>query len=689
MISPGVRGNPYPPYWTSGTGSNIHFDPATWPADADWTPYTHGGYDDEDPRTLDPSNGGTRPQNYVNVSSGCTDQSLPSIYYYYDTTTQTIFFRWRVEQIANTYGMGPNPGSFSSGDPWNSALWTVFFDIDGDGFREFAVHLDGSTGSPGEEIDRVMGIYANTPSMSIDYIGDADIHLLAHNPTAFVDGDEPAGGASDYILNFQNSGTPVAGWPSGSAETVWDYGTTRSVKILDSPYNEYFVDYQIPLGLLDASAVGGPTMTETTPFAMFFATANSLNNPVQKDAVVIGTEAFLSDPSREMPFGDYITLKDGTLEQPIITVDAMSGCGPAILASHVVKDSLYVASKESVLPTITKVDYYYYFDVNGDGRPNDIWDGSDVKWTFATSATRDDVSRWSGSWVTPPGLPMGQYLIGVRAEDNITKNIDGNTHVTWSFFSAAEIAGGPPTAWPDPGRSEDVWPAPANTEYFANPEPDPGVAYSTFLNNCGYYPEIVKSVVGSPQTTIGGTIDFTLEITNPAENPDDLILNSITDVLPPYFSFDGTSSVTTSPAGLTFSSAPSNGDGGTITWVLTTPETIVPGGTVSPTFTANAPTGLDQTGTYTNNARANADYFGDFFSDPVQVGVGSPRLTISKTWSLTNDVDTDGVVDPGDELTYTITYSNDSPVNVTSVYRIESHGQYGIHRFQRNPGNQR
>ena len=32
----------------------------------------------------DPSNGGTTPQNYVNVSSGCPDQSLPSIYYYYD-----------------------------------------------------------------------------------------------------------------------------------------------------------------------------------------------------------------------------------------------------------------------------------------------------------------------------------------------------------------------------------------------------------------------------------------------------------------------------------------------------------------------------------------------------------------------------------------------------------------------------
>ncbi|MEE4358869.1 MAG: hypothetical protein V2I97_20540, partial [Desulfococcaceae bacterium] len=253
--------DPFPP--TTGNGAR-HYAPAMWPGanpwdvsdTSGWIPTSHNGNTDNDPRDGDDSNGGTRPRNYVNVSSGCTDKSLPSIYWAYDSGTQTIFFRWRVMQIANTYATGPSPGSYSSGDPWGAALWTVFFDIDGDGFREFAVHLDGSGGSPSTPIDMVAGIYSNTRSQSIDYENDPNIHLVAHNPTAFVASDD---GSDNTILNYHSSLSPDTSWPNGSNETVWDYGTTRSVEIIDTPKCvEYFVDYQIPLGLLDASAVGGP-----------------------------------------------------------------------------------------------------------------------------------------------------------------------------------------------------------------------------------------------------------------------------------------------------------------------------------------------------------------------------------------------------------------------------------------------
>lgn len=70
-----------------------------------------------DPRDADGSNGGTAPQNYVNVSSSCIDRTLPSVYWSFDQTNEILFFRWRVEQIANTYGTGPNAGSYSSSDP--------------------------------------------------------------------------------------------------------------------------------------------------------------------------------------------------------------------------------------------------------------------------------------------------------------------------------------------------------------------------------------------------------------------------------------------------------------------------------------------------------------------------------------------------------------------------------------------
>src|ERR1035437_10792964 len=100
--------DPYPPRWT-GTNpdpaNGLHFKVAPWPSDASFEaiPFTQNGNPVDDPRTQDPSNGGTRPQNFANISSGCTDQSRPSTSWYFDPANGgTIFFRWRVEQIANT-----------------------------------------------------------------------------------------------------------------------------------------------------------------------------------------------------------------------------------------------------------------------------------------------------------------------------------------------------------------------------------------------------------------------------------------------------------------------------------------------------------------------------------------------------------------------------------------------------------
>ncbi|MCP4663893.1 MAG: hypothetical protein GY856_51570, partial [bacterium] len=126
-------------------------------------------------------------------------------------------------------------------------------------------------------MDQISFIYSDTPSHSIDCVSDPDICLLGHNPTAFTDG--PGDSNTGRILNFQNSVTPINSWPLGSAESLWDYGTTRA-RLLDHGgiCDEYFVDYQIPIAALDATAspCAGPAMTTDTPFRVFFATANSL-----------------------------------------------------------------------------------------------------------------------------------------------------------------------------------------------------------------------------------------------------------------------------------------------------------------------------------------------------------------------------------------------------------------------------
>ena len=151
-----------------GTGAARHYAPVAWPAENGWTAYTMQGANQKDAKTLDPSNGGTSPQNYVNVTSGCTDLNEPSIYYAYDAVNQVVFFRWRVQQQANTYATGPSAGSFASTDPWRSALWTVLIDVTGDGYRDFAVQLDGSIGSPSTPIDLLTSYYSTTLSQAID-----------------------------------------------------------------------------------------------------------------------------------------------------------------------------------------------------------------------------------------------------------------------------------------------------------------------------------------------------------------------------------------------------------------------------------------------------------------------------------------------------------------------------------------
>lgn len=120
------------PYWDNGAGAS--YQPVAWPTEpsdplqcgdscGDWIPYTRFGNTINDPRTKDPSNGGTSPQNYVNIASSCTDTASPSVYYALhrgaanDGSDDVILFRWRVEQIANTYATGPNAGAFGSSHP--------------------------------------------------------------------------------------------------------------------------------------------------------------------------------------------------------------------------------------------------------------------------------------------------------------------------------------------------------------------------------------------------------------------------------------------------------------------------------------------------------------------------------------------------------------------------------------------
>lgn len=602
----------FPPFWDNSTGA-VHYQPVAWPTDAQWMSYTHQQVPIRDKRTADPSNGGRAPQNYVNVSSACTDQSLPSVSWFYDQgiiamlPNPTLFFRWRVEQIPNTYATGPSPGAYSSVDPWKSAQWTVLLDTDGDGYREFAVHVDGASGTPSAPIDMMKTIYSNTPSQSID-ITNPDIHLIAHNPTAFIEQ------TSSRILNFRNSRNPSTSWPNGSAETTWDYGTTRSTNIstVAPACEEYYIDYQIPVAMLDATAYGGPKITPDTPFCMAFVTANSNTNPLQKDVVFDGNLTL--EENNCVPCGDLVTLNSSApIVQPVVDQVTASGCNTTTLTARV-RDAIAPGCTD----TLTSVDFYYYYDRNGNGIDDD---GS--SWTLIgpASVTAGKPNEWIRSGWNTTTLRNGQYLIGVRAQDD-----QGN--ITWSYVDPVTVS--PPN--------------------FGNPSPEPGIVYDKFINSCGRFASMTKTV-NPASTTVGLPVQFTITINNQTGSP--LTVTSVTDQLPPGFTYVSTNGGTLAPPAPVVTPNPR---GDILTWTLA-PAIIASGGTGTLLFTANV---SSVTGTYSNVASAVTVQEGTLKSNPVNIGVGSPRLTISKTASTYN-------AQPNDAVTYTITYANDSPVNTTGV----------------------
>ncbi|MBI2952671.1 MAG: DUF11 domain-containing protein [Chloroflexi bacterium] len=569
--APTAFADPYPPYWDGGLGTAIHYAPVAWPSDGQWLAYTRGGDPIYDPRTQDPSNGGTRPQNYVNVSSGCPDQSLPSVYYAYNSQAQMIFFRFRIEQVAVTYGNGPQAATYSNSDPWNAGTWSVLIDTDGDGYRNFVLMLDGQTGTPSQPVDRLVSIYSPTSNNYVGPLTDPNIHELEHNPTGFVDQ------ASGKILNFHNSLSPDTNWPYGAAETVWDYGTTRFQNISTASCTEFIVDYQIPLDMLDASGVGGPVVTADTPISMIFATANSNTNPLQKDAVSQGD--YIANPEAPAPFGDVITLGGGGVaEGPVVTSLSASGCGPVSLSGNVL--DAVTMSGGLAQTVVTSANFYYYFDADADGLADD-----GTSWTLAATGatTNSPVGYWTASWNSST-LAKGQYLIGLTATNSYGQTVN---------------------SWSD------------------NPTPEPGLKTVIVNNNCGTNPPNIAKTVTPSYVAASGTVTYTVVISNPTASA--VTVSAVTDTLPTGFSF-GTASGTLLPA----TTSPTLGQTGEIVWTFSPAVSIGATSSKNLIFTATA---SDTAGSYQNDVSAATSY-GVLDTDlTAQVDVGAPYLDISKSVS--------------------------------------------------------
>lgn len=669
-----MLGHPFPGTWQGGLGPSVHFQPVQWPAGpatpaqcdgtcGDWKPYTRFSRGLTDPRVQDPSNGGTAPQNYVNVSSSCSDKAKPSIYYYLhkavNPADDVVMFRWRVEQAAHNYATGSNPGNYSATNPWSSAQWTVLFNIDGSGYRSLAAHLNGSSGSPAEPIDMLAGIWSNTTDQTIDYT-QPNVHLLSHNPTAFV-------GPTGKLMNFHGTLSPDETWANGAAETVWDYGTTRATLVTNSPCTEYFIDYQIPVAMLDASGVGGPALTRDTPISMLFCTANSLSNPFQKDCAL--NKTWNATSTAPAPFGDYLSFnKDEPYQQPIISsvsATAPTSCPGSYTLTTKIQDALAVQNGV-VVNTLKSVQFYYWYDRNGDGAATAADTGS--AWTRITptaSLVANTLNTFTASW-NATTLPKGKYLIGVQAVDDATILDDGMTsngidNRTFSYLSgdteneiyvAGIWATGQQAIFPSHSPSQ----SPVGTEnWYGNPSVT-GMQVAlvgTAINACGVAPTI--SLGATPSTVaVGGAVGLTLTVTNPGSNSSAITVSSVGTTLPTGFTY--TNSTSSGTNGLPSTDPTVSGQ--QLTWTLGAPITLNPGASAALSFSSTA---ASSAGSYSATAVSTTS-FGDLVSTPASVVVDSARVSLSMTPSA-NSIAANGST----ALVYTLRYSNDSGVAVTSA----------------------
>ncbi len=177
----------------------------------------------------------------------------------YDANFQDDFILFRLRLNGNP---GTNGGLTSN-------HWNILLDIDGDGYKEFYVDIDG-THAGGNSPDQVKIFYENLNS-----------NKLSNSTTALRN-----------VYRACNTTTA-----SGNCAT----SHTRVINIGDGT-GEYYLDVQVPLiGFVNASGV--QQMCPNTPFNLFFSTSASNTNPLQKDFSMPCPGA-TQTPEQPCDFGD-------------------------------------------------------------------------------------------------------------------------------------------------------------------------------------------------------------------------------------------------------------------------------------------------------------------------------------------------------------------------------------------------
>jgi uncharacterized repeat protein (TIGR01451 family) len=274
------------------------------------------------------------------------------------------------------------------------------------------------------------------------------------------------------------------------------------------------------------------------------------------------------------------------------------------LITHIADAHKVITDTNEVTSTVKTVKFEYWYDANANGEADDA--GS--AWTFATNAanTGDNIAEWTATWDNA-GLLKGHYLIRIVAQDD-----------------------------------QD------NVRYSTDPANLGGVI-TLNSNTCGINPPNIQKSADPTSLTVGEGVTFTISLSNTLAVGYDV--SSITDILPSGFTYQATVGGSLAP-----DTSPTPGASGQIVWTFA-PETINAGSTETLVYTATA---TSVPGTYANQAQAATTSILNPGTGSAVVDVGEPALSLSKSG-------TPLAVEPGDTLTYTLTYGNDSTVDVTNV----------------------
>lgn len=175
-----------------------------------------------------------------------------------------IMFRMRVE------------GDPSTGDAFDSKHWNVLFDVDGDGYKEYWVDLDGAFQS-GPKKDRLQILYDDANRQDIT---DPDASRVEAFTAYHTEDNDASCPASSPGLSH-----------------------TRTYAVGDGT-GDYFIEMQIPMTAFN-DLNGNQVLYPDSPVAFVFSTGASNKDPLQKDFMQDLDFLTLADP---ITFGDVVIL---------------------------------------------------------------------------------------------------------------------------------------------------------------------------------------------------------------------------------------------------------------------------------------------------------------------------------------------------------------------------------------------